>query len=284
VNALKMNKLNENLGAEVVGLDVEQLLVDDAVANEVRTGLREHGVLVFPRLGLDEASQVAFCQRLGDVDFAGGGAPWARRENGITRVSLDPSKSGAAQYLKGTFEWHIDGTTLPPGVNPHAATVLTAIAVAEQGGQTEFASTYRAYVSLPPEERKRLGALRVLHSTRAILRRLVPDRGESANAQGAGDIDREHSLVWRHRSGRRSLVIGSTADHVVGMDQHEGCALLAGLLERSTADGAVYRHNWSVGDTVMWDNRGMLHRVEPYDDQSPREMIRTSLLGDEPIQ
>jgi alpha-ketoglutarate-dependent taurine dioxygenase len=91
-------------------------------------------------------------------------------------------------------------------------------------------------------------------------------------------------LIWTHKSGRRSLVIGATTDHVVGMSRDEGRALLDGLLHRATRPERVYRHEWSVGDTVIWDNRGVLHRVEPYDLTSPREMLRTTLLGDEPIQ
>ena len=59
---------------------------------------------------------------------------------------------------------------------------------------------------------------------------------------------------------------------------------VAGRTERATRPEAVYRHTWSVGDTVIWDNRGVLHRVEPYDETSEREMLRTTLLGDEPIQ
>jgi alpha-ketoglutarate-dependent taurine dioxygenase len=46
----------------------------------------------------------------------------------------------------------------------------------------------------------------------------------------------------------------------------------------------VYRHEWTVGDTVIWDNRGVLHRAEPYDPTSGREMLRTTILGVEPIQ
>jgi alpha-ketoglutarate-dependent taurine dioxygenase len=46
----------------------------------------------------------------------------------------------------------------------------------------------------------------------------------------------------------------------------------------------VYRHEWSVGNAVLWDNRGVLHRVDPYATDSPREMIRTTFVGDEPIQ
>jgi alpha-ketoglutarate-dependent taurine dioxygenase len=94
----------------------------------------------------------------------------------------------------------------------------------------------------------------------------------------------EHPLVWSHRTGRRSLVLGASTSHVVGMDRDEGRALLDDLLGRATAPDRVYRHEWSVGDTVIWDNRGVLHRAVPYEPTSPREMLRTTLLGDEPIQ
>jgi alpha-ketoglutarate-dependent taurine dioxygenase len=80
------------------------------------------------------------------------------------------------------------------------------------------------------------------------------------------------------------LVLGASADYVVEMDRDGGRALLTDLLNRATQADKVYRHNWSVGDTVIWDNRGVLHRAAPYDPNSPREMLRTTVLGDEPIQ
>jgi alpha-ketoglutarate-dependent taurine dioxygenase len=90
--------------------------------------------------------------------------------------------------------------------------------------------------------------------------------------------------VWTHRDGRKSLVLGASADYIVGMDLDGGRSLLAALLDRATTAEKVYSHTWSVGDTVMWDNRGVLHRAAPYDPDSPREMLRTTVLGDEPIQ
>ena len=77
--------------------------------------------------------------------------------------------------------------------------------------------------------------------------------------------------MWQHASGRRSLVLGATTDHVVGMEPDEGRALLNDLLARSTTPDRVYRHEWTVGDVVIWDNRGVLHRACPYDDElAPR--------------
>jgi alpha-ketoglutarate-dependent taurine dioxygenase len=68
------------------------------------------------------------------------------------------------------------------------------------------------------------------------------------------------------------------------MDLREGRALLQELLDRATTADIVYCHDWSVGDTIIWDNRGVLHRAAPYDPESPREMLRTTVRGDEPIQ
>ena len=79
-------------------------------------------------------------------------------------------------------------------------------------------------------------------------------------------------------------MLGATASHVVGMEPEEGRALLDSLLARSTTPDRVYRHQWSVGDMVIWDNRGVLHRACRYDATSPRDMHRTTLHGDEAIQ
>jgi len=68
------------------------------------------------------------------------------------------------------------------------------------------------------------------------------------------------------------------------MDVADGRRLLADLLARATRPERVYRHEWSVGDTVIWDNRGVLHRAAPYPQDSPREMLRTTVLGDEHIR
>jgi alpha-ketoglutarate-dependent taurine dioxygenase len=80
------------------------------------------------------------------------------------------------------------------------------------------------------------------------------------------------------------LVLGASADYIVGMDVDAGRAILDGLLESSTQPSNVYSHTWSVGDTVIWDNRGVLHRAGQYADDSGRLMLRTTILGDEPIE
>ena len=199
----------------------------------------------------------------------------------IYTVSLDPAKSHTAAYTKGTFNWHIDGAQDDV---PAKATTLSAIVLSTTGGETEFASTYAAYDDLSAEEKERFESVRVLHSFEASQRQINPDPTPEELARWREKPDKEHPLVWQHRSGRKSLVIGVTASHVLGMDVDEGKALLADLMARATGPDRVYRHEWSVGDFVVWDNTGVMHRVQPYDPTSEREMHRTTMSGDEPIQ
>ncbi len=269
-------RLSATVGAEVVGVPPRQLLEDDALPAWTLQALEDHGALIFRDLHVDDATQVAFSKKLGRVETFGSG-----EYPEIFRVTLDPKKNRAAAYLRGTFDWHIDGCT---DDIPIMATLLSARAVAASGGETEFASTYAAYDDLTDDEQERFAALRVVHSIEASQRLFNDDPSPEELALWRSRPSKEHPLVWTHQSGRRSLVLGATASHVVGMDREEGRALLDDLLARSTTPERVYRHEWSVGDMVIWDNRGVLHRACPYDPTSARDMHRTTLSGDEVIQ
>ena len=152
--------LSPHLGVEVTGVAD---LLDDAVVAQCLEALKWRGVLLFRGLNLTDEAQVAFSRRLGELVSPGG------RE--IFKVSLDPTVNPVAEYLKGTFHWHMDGATDPV---PQKATTLTARHVAMVGGQTEFASTYAAYENLGDGERKRYDGLRVVHSFEAAQRKVKP--------------------------------------------------------------------------------------------------------------
>jgi alpha-ketoglutarate-dependent taurine dioxygenase len=280
MNSLKIEKLSANVGAEVVGVDCDRLRDDDTLPAAILDALEEVGVLVFRDLHLDPETQVEFCRKLGPIET---NLTASHDVEGIFRVTLDRSKTATADYFVGNFGWHIDGCTPNKDAYPPMVTMLSAQIVAE-GGDTEFASTYRAYDELSNDEQETFASLRVLHRfERAVLPFLENPTPEHL-ARLRGQPTKVHPLVWTHESGRQSLVIGTHADQVEGMAADESRMLLDGLLERATTPDRVYRHEWREGDTVLWDNRGLLHHVVQYDRTSPREMWRTTVLGQEPIQ
>ena len=269
--------LSDSVGAEVLDVDVDRMLHDEALAAECLELLDRHGVLVFRELHLDDDTQVAFSKRLGPVERVGRKADGAE----IFRVTLDPAKNPAADYLKGTFDWHIDGMT---DDIPIMATVLSAHQVAAKGGDTEFASTYQAYEDLADDEKERALGTRVVHSFLAAQKLSHPNASDADIEFWSQRPPKTHPLVWKHSNGRKSLVLGATTDHVEGMSETEGRAYLEDLLERSTMPERVYRHEWAVGDLVIWDNRGVLHRATRYDPTSARDMHRCTIAGNEAVQ
>ena len=274
--SITTKRLTPSVGALVEDVDRNRLLHDDELPELTLEALEANGALVFRDLHLDDEAQVAFSRTLGTVEKLGHG-----EYPEIFLVTLDPTRNRAAAYLKGTFDWHIDGCTDDV---PIMATMLSAHEVAMSGGETEFASSYQAYDDLADEEKSQLESVRVVHTIEASQRLHNPDPTPEEVELWRRRPAKEQPLVWTHRSGRKSLVLGATTDHVVGMSPEASRALLDDLLDRATAPERVYRHEWQVGDVVIWDNRGVLHRACPYDPTSPRDMHRTTFAGDEPIQ
>jgi alpha-ketoglutarate-dependent taurine dioxygenase len=275
VKALTTEKLTETVGAEVIGVDRARLMEDEDLPAAVMDALEANGVLVFRSLNMDDETQIAFCRKLGEIyTFPNMETPE------IWVISLDPAVNPMADYLEATVYWHIDGTIDPV---PAKATLLSAKVLAAKGGETEFASTYAAYEDLSAEEKERCENLRVFHS-QVPIQSLVHANPTPEKLAEWRERSREHPLVWTHESGRKSLVIGQTADYIVGKDHEEGRSMLDELNARATRPERVYQHVWSEGDTILWDNTGVVHRVQPYDVKSRREMHRTTLVGEEPIQ
>lgn len=265
--------LTPRIGTEInAGLET---LLDGSAAAQCRRILEERGVIIFRELNLDDRQQVAFARTLGELHQLG--------KDGIFKIALnkEPNRGDgeylAAEYIKGTFFWHIDGTT---GDLPNRATLLSAHRLSAAGGQTEFANTYAAYDDLPESEQKYLDTLKVVHSLKALQRVVNPTTSGEQQAYQR-HAEKTHPLVWRHQSGRKSLVLGMTASHIEGISMPEGHALLSRLMEWATQPQFVYRHEWTLGDLVVWDNTGTMHRVVPYALDSGRLMHRTTLAGEE---
>ncbi len=267
--ALTTETIKPQIGTRILA-DKEALLSGEH-AEEIRNLLEERGVLVFPAVNFTDEEQVAFTSTLGTF------APENKGES-IYKVTLDTKQNALADYLKGSMYWHIDGTM---NEVPILASILSAKYLPPEGGQTEFCNTYASYDALPAEEKAEYDHLKVMHSAWNSLFYYDPEP-KQAMLEGMMAIgDNEIPLVWKHRSGRKSLVLGATAYHITGKDPKESTRLLNKLREWATQSDFVYRHDWTVGDTVIWDNTGTMHRAIPYDPACGRMMHRTKLEGEE---
>ncbi|NPU93048.1 MAG: TauD/TfdA family dioxygenase [Gammaproteobacteria bacterium] len=268
---LKATEVSPFIGSRV------HLSKDELLSGEFSAGLRElleqRGVLIFPKINFTDEEQVRFTKTLGTL------APEMAGEL-LYKVTLDTSANSRADYLKGSWYWHLDGTM---NEVPILASILSARVLSPTGGNTEFCNTYSAWDQLPEEDKKRLEGLRVMHSAWTSLFYYDPEPSLTKAQEMMRIGERILPMVWKHRSGRKSLVIGCTAHHVEGMSARESTELLVRLREWATQPQFSYSHKWTVGDTVIWDNTGTMHRATPYDPASGRLMMRTKLQGEEPF-
>ena len=255
----------------VVEADREALLSGHHSAR-IREMLEDRGVIVFPQVHFTDEEQVAFTRTLGK---------WVPEMHGdVFKISMDKKVNPQADYVKGAFYWHIDGTMQQV---PLFASMLTARKLAPVGGNTEFCNTYAAYDALPDEDKRLLEGLRVVHSLVNAQLYVQPEPGLAEFEGWASLGTNELPLVWTHRSGRKSLVLGSTAEYVVGMDPVESRRLLVRLREWATQERFSLSHAWTLGDAVIWDNTGTMHRAMAYPLDCDRQMHRTKLEGEEPF-
>jgi alpha-ketoglutarate-dependent taurine dioxygenase len=281
---LRHTPLTPNIGSQLeIGTDE---LLSGRHAAEIRKIFVERGVLVVRGAHVDDAQLRRIAATLGDVRLGtakrgADGATLTEGDDGVLKVSLDPEINPQyARFLRGNHLWHMDG---PYEEIPPFATLFTPYRMANVGGDTLFANTYAAYEDLPEDEQEFLATLRVVHTMPAALFPSMRDVTPEEFAVWHSYPQRIHPLVWQHRSGRKSLVLGAAAAWVEGMHSAESHDLLQRLMLHATQEKFVYRHKWQPGDLAMWDNTGAMHRVMPFDPASKREYHRCTLNGEEPV-
>lgn len=271
---LQFERIKPKVGARI--LNSKEEVLSGELSEQIRDLLEEVGVLVFPRIDFTDEEQVKF------TNAVGGNAEEIRGEQ-VFKISLDRNvNKEAVEYLKGSLFWHVDGTM---NRIPIRGSVLSSKVLPTWGGNTEFSNCYTAYEDLPQETKDRIDNLRVVHSMWASQLYHCPEptlaQLEDWMSKGEdGKGERELPLVYRHPSGKKSLILGNTAERVVGMSSQESAKLLHGLREHATSEPYHYAHEWTVGDAVMWDNTGTLHRAMPYDPDCGRLLHRTIIKGE----
>jgi alpha-ketoglutarate-dependent 2,4-dichlorophenoxyacetate dioxygenase len=275
-------RLTPLFAARIDGVDVGGP-IDDAAWAAIRAAFEEHSVLVFPGQSLDDARQIAFSRRFGNLEVTrsinpAAGTPFARQSNlDIRTGEVIPADDRRMVYQLANMLWHSDSSFKPV---PSLCSLLSARIVPPEGGATEFASARCAYAALPDGLRRRVEGLVVVHDYSWSRDQVRP--GFFTAEERAVYPPVQHPLVRTNPvNGRRSLFLGAHASHVVGRPVEEGRALLRELLEHVTRPEFRYRHEWGGGDLVVWDNRCVLHRATPYDTRRHKRLMqRTTISGD----
>ena len=279
---LQIRPLSKHVGAEVIGVDLAKPLPDD-VFGQIDDAYNNHSVLVFRDQTLTPEQQVVFARRFGELEisprtqFALPGHPEVLV---LSNIVVDGKPIGNADAGR---TWHTDMSytkTPPRGSLLYAREIPT-----ENGhalGDTVFSSAAAAYDTLPPEMKKKLAGLRAVH--RAGAKKYAPG---SKLAELVKDIpDVEHPVIRTHPvTGRKAIYVREgECVGICGLPDEASLPLIKELGELVTREEFCYRHNWRVGDLLMWDNSMTQHlAISDYKLPLRRLMHRVTVNGAVPI-
>jgi len=272
----KTRPLLPNLGVEVLDFDFSAAM-DQAKAQAIQDLSDRHLVLLFRGQKVTEAQQVAFTGalgpmippvepaftsttnrmifRLGNVDMAG------------NKLALDDP---GTVYTYGPEKWHSDGAYKPV---PSHLSVLHALEIPPEGGETWFASMVNAYEALSPALKARIANLKMEHP--------YPNSGQKVKDWQGTKVDLVvHPLVREIPGGQKALFISAFGGHILGLPDAESDALSKELMDFATSGAFTYKHQWTLGDTLMWNNRGLLHSAQPWDRVKYRRLLQRTEVTD----
>jgi len=264
-------------GAVVTGVELANL--NDETFTLIQAAFLKFGFLLFPTQFLSDQENIEFGQRFGELEF--GASPMSNQEK-LAEGHYEKIFSIESQRMRtnvGNETWHTDSTYKP--ISSKCA-MLSAVTVPTEGGETELADMRAGYAALDQAMRDHIENLSAYHST------------QYSQANDLGDFPPQDTdsiyhgeaylrpLVKVHpETGIKNLFVGRHAFGIPGLTRIESRQLLKELLEFVVSESSrVFSHKWQPGDTLLWDNRALLHRAQSYDYSSPRVLTGTRVAGD----
>tara|TARA_B100000949_G_C14213115_1_gene421133 strand:- start:75 stop:923 length:849 start_codon:yes stop_codon:yes gene_type:complete len=270
----------EGVGAEITGVDLKAL--SSAEETAIRDVFAEQGVIFFRDQSLSEEDHIAFAQRFGQINVN----RFFAAHPDYPQIAMVAKDVGDTDNIGGG--WHTDHSY---DEIPALGSVLVARELPKTGGDTRFASMYRAYETLPDELKRAVEGKRAIHSARHIFggqddsyySQSDAGRGRIGNADAVETLsDVAHPLIITHPlSGKKALFVNPAFTiGIDGMDEAGGKALLQKLFAHAMREEHTCRFKWEPGSVAFWDNRSTWHwALNDYQGQR-RVMHRITIEGE----
>jgi taurine dioxygenase len=278
--ALAVTHLTPAVGAEISGVDLPRL--GDAEFQKIERAWHSHSALLFRGQRMDDDHLLSFSRRFGELD------PPPVQEHGrisppgypdvyVVSNVMDEKGQPIGALGAGEAVWHTDMSYLD--VPPHAS-MLYALEVPPEGGDTWICGMQAAWETLPAALKEVVAGRRIKHdgtyNSGGYLRKGAEATDDPHKAAGAW-----HPAVSVHPvTGQPSLYLGRRRNSFVeGLSRAESDALLDALWAHIDSPKLRYVHKWRIGDLLLWDNRSTMHRRDPFDGKARRIMHRTQIKG-----
>lgn len=281
---MQLSPLSKSFGVAISDIDLERNFSEAEFA-DIHKVFVDNKLVCFKNQTLSAAAQIEFSRRFGPLEvhlLTQYNHPDHPEIFRLSNRVVDGKPMGIAD---GGSYWHSDFAFQE---HPAKATILNALEIPPEGGDTLFVDMEAAYEALSPEWKQRLAGLKAVHRYR---RKQTTD-GQTTNvtlneSQKAQTPDVVHPLIRTNPdTGRKAIYAhkGMTAE-IVGLSAEESDEILNFLFEHTIRQDFRYDFRWSPGDVVMWDNRSTMHSATTRDLPAGqyRSLYRTTVRGERPV-
>lgn len=275
------------LGAEITGIDLSQEL-SAGQRERIFDAYIQHQVVLFRGQRLSFADLLRLREAFGPPGQSASQLLGLGRKqylpdevpDDITIISNIVDAEGKPVGSLGSDEafWHTDSSFTE---TPISASLLHAIEVTEQGGETGFLNMYRAYEEMPAELAAKIDGRYAnhskVHNSAGVRRPEFADVTDPSKAPGV-----KHPMVRTHPvTGRKCLYLGRRLNsYIVGLSVEESEALLDQVWAHACQDKYVWEHKWRIGDLLVWDNRCTMHHRNAFSPNARRLMHKSTTAGE----
>jgi taurine dioxygenase len=275
---LNIKKLSPAIGAEILNLDLDEDQSSDTIA-AVNQAWFDNLILLFRGQHLDAERQLEVTSWFGTPgkvarpkEFHPKG--YEKLPEGIMLISnIRENGEPIGALPDGEMMFHHD---MMHADEPHKATMLNAVEIPADGGNTLFASGYAAYETLPDNIREPLENRNAFHHYNYGSVQKGDDKGTPAFSESSHPVFRTHD-----DTGKKAVYVNRLmTEGVIDMEQAEADQLLSAVFDHSEKSDFVYEHKWAPGDILLWDNRCSMHARTDFPETERRLLLRTTVLGD----
>lgn len=283
---MKFVESGQSLGARVEGLDLSTPL-SDVQFRQLEQALGKYGVLSYPGQKLTSLQLKEFSERFGRLEI---NVANLYQEPGLPQVMILSNKveNGKPVGLSDAGQdWHTD---MSYSRMIAFTNVLYGIEIPHRNGEplgnTEFCNMHAAYEDLPSELKTRLAGMTITHDFAKFWDKMRLEKGSSrpplTEAQRQAKPPVSHPIFLTHPITGKPVLYANPgySMRINELPQDESDGILAFLFEHQLQAKYQYRHRWSVGDVLMWDNMGTLHNaVADYRPDEPRYIKRCQVMA-----
>lgn len=266
---MKFVPSGQSLGARVEDIDLSQPLSDESF-RQLEQALGKYGVLSYPKQNLSSLQLKEFAERFGKLEI---NVANAYQDPNLPEVMILSNKVENGKPLglsDAGQDWHTD---MSYSKMIAFTNVLYGIEIPHRDGEplgnTEFCNMHAAYADLPAELKERLADMTVTHDFAKFWDKMRNEKGSSrpplTEAQRKAKPPVSHPIFLTHPiTGKKVLYANpGYSMRINELSEEESTSILAFLSEHQLQAKYQYRHRWSVGDVLMWDNMGTLHNAVP---------------------